>query len=43
MLECAHHLSYPQIIAHDGEIYMLYLGNQVGREGFGIARLEGEL
>jgi len=27
----------------DGSIYMLYLGNEVGRYGFGLARLEGEL
>jgi len=29
--------------AADGKIYMMYLGNQVGRFGFGLAELEGEL
>jgi hypothetical protein len=36
-------LSYPHVFDVDGETYMFYLGNQVGREGFGLARLEGEL
>jgi hypothetical protein len=36
-------ISYPHVFELDGETYMLYLGNQVGREGFGIARLEGSL
>jgi hypothetical protein len=36
-------LSYPHVFELDGETYLLYLGNQVGREGFGIARLEGAL
>ena len=27
----------------DGSIYMMYLGNQVGRHGFGLAVLEGGL
>jgi len=36
-------ISYPHVFELDGETYMFYLGNQVGREGFGIARLEGEL
>jgi len=27
----------------DGKTYMLYLGNSVGRYGFGLAELEGEL
>jgi len=36
-------LSYPHLYEHEGEIYMFYLGNGVGREGFGVARLEGEL
>jgi len=36
-------ISYPHIFGLDGETYMFYLGNQVGREGFGLARLEGEL
>jgi hypothetical protein len=36
-------ISYPHVFELDGSIYMLYLGNQVGRFGFGIARLEGNL
>jgi len=36
-------ISYPHILEIDGETYMFYLGNQVGREGFGLARLEGDL
>ncbi len=36
-------ISYPHVFELDGEIYMFYLGNQVGREGFGLARLEGTL
>jgi predicted GH43/DUF377 family glycosyl hydrolase len=31
-------ISYPHVFALDGEIYMLYLGNSVGRFGFGIAK-----
>jgi hypothetical protein len=36
-------ISYPHVFELDGEVYMFYLGNQVGREGFGLARLEGVL
>lgn len=36
-------IAYPHILELDGETYMFYLGNQVGREGFGLARLEGTL
>ena len=36
-------VSYPHIFELDQEIYMLYLGNQVGRYGFGLAKLEGTL
>ena len=36
-------VSYPHVFELDGATYMLYLGNQVGRHGFGLARLEGEL
>jgi hypothetical protein len=36
-------ISYPHVFELDGAIYMAYLGNQVGREGFGLARLEGSL
>jgi len=36
-------LSYPHVFHLDGSTWMLYLGNDVGREGFGLARLEGKL
>lgn len=36
-------ISYPHIFELDGKIYMFYLGNQVGKYGFGLAQLEGEL
>jgi hypothetical protein len=36
-------ISYPHVFELDGAIYMFYLGNQVGRFGFGLAKLEGEL
>lgn len=36
-------VAYPHIFELDKRIYMLYLGNQVGRYGFGLAVLEGEL
>lgn len=36
-------ISYPHVFELDGEIYMLYLGNAVGRYGFGLAQLEGQL
>ena len=35
--------SYPHVFELDGRIYMAYLGNQVGRGGFGLAVLDGEL
>lgn len=31
---------FPHVFALDGETYMLYLGNQMGRQGFGLARLK---
>ena len=34
-------VSYPHVFALDGKIYMAYLGNQVGRHGFGLAVLDG--
>ena len=34
-------VSYPHVFEVDGVIYMLYLGNHVGRWGFGLARLHG--
>jgi predicted GH43/DUF377 family glycosyl hydrolase len=36
-------VAYPHVFELDGNIYMLYLGNQVGRFGFGLAQLEGEM
>jgi hypothetical protein len=33
-------ISYPHVFELDNNVYMLYLGNQVGRFGFGLARLE---
>ena len=36
-------ISYPHIFELDGKIYLAYLGNQVGRYGFGLAVLDGEL
>ena len=36
-------VSYPHVFALDGRIYMAYLGDQVGRYGFGLAVLRGRL
>lgn len=36
-------ISYPHVFELDGKIYMAYLGNQVGRYGFGLAVLDGIL
>jgi hypothetical protein len=36
-------ISYPHVFELDGKTLMFYLGNQVGRHGFGIAELEGSL
>lgn len=36
-------ISYPHVFGLGGNTYMLYLGNQVGRHGFGLAELEGSL
>ncbi|MHA7653887.1 glycosylase [Mycobacterium sp. ML4] len=36
-------VAYPHIFVLDGTTYMLYLGNSVGRYGFGLAELKGEL
>lgn len=36
-------ISYPHVFELDGSIYMAYLGDQVGRYGFGLALLKGEL
>ena len=36
-------ISYPHVFAVDEKTYMAYLGDQVGRFGFGLAELEGSL
>ena len=36
-------VSYPHVFELDGKVYMAYLGDQVGRYGFGFAALEGSL
>lgn len=36
-------ISYPHVFELDNEVYMAYLGNEVGKYGFGIAKLEGNL
>lgn len=36
-------ISYPHVFDLGGKIYMAYLGNQVGRHGFGLAVLDGKL
>ena len=36
-------ISYPHVFELDGKTYMAYLGDQVGRHGFGLALLEGRL
>lgn len=36
-------VAYPHVFELDGEIYMMYIGNGVGRKGFGIAKLNGKL
>lgn len=36
-------ISYPHVFELDGKVYMAYLGNQVGRHGFGLAMLDGRL
>lgn len=36
-------ISYPHVFEVDGKTYMAYLGDQVGRHGFGLAVLEGRL
>jgi hypothetical protein len=36
-------ISYPHVFELDGRTYLAYLGNQVGRHGFGLAVLEGTL
>jgi len=36
-------ISYPHVFDLDGSTYMAYLGDQVGRYGFGLAVLDGRL
>lgn len=36
-------ISYPHVFELDGKTYLVYLGNQVGRNGFGLAVLDGKL
>ena len=36
-------ISYPHLFEVDGKTYMAYLGDQVGRFGFGLAMLDGRL
>jgi hypothetical protein len=36
-------ICYPHVFEVDNKIYMAYLGNQVGRYGFGLAELAGTL
>lgn len=36
-------ISYPHVFELNNKIYMAYLGNQVGRYGFGLAELDGLL
>lgn len=36
-------VSYAHVFELDGTIYMLYQGNQMGKSGFGLAKLEGNL
>jgi len=36
-------ISYPHVFEVDATVYMAYLGNDVGRHGFGLAKLVGTL
>lgn len=36
-------ISYPHVFELDGKVYLAYLGNGVGRYGFGLAELQGSL
>lgn len=36
-------VAYPHVFECNGKTYMLYLGNEVGKHGFGLAELEGEM
>ena len=35
-------VAYPHVFELDGDTYMLYIGNEVGRYGFGLAKLNGQ-
>jgi predicted GH43/DUF377 family glycosyl hydrolase len=35
-------VSYPHVFELDGQVYMLYLGNKVGKYGFGLAQMVTE-
>lgn len=35
-------IAYPHVFELDGNIFMFYLGNQVGRYGFGLAQLDAD-
>ena len=36
-------ISYPHVFELDGRTYLAYLGDQVGRYGFGLAVADGTL
>lgn len=36
-------VAYPHVFECNEKVYMLYLGNEVGKHGFGLAELRGEL
>jgi sucrose-6-phosphate hydrolase SacC (GH32 family) len=36
-------ISYPHVFELDGKTYLAYLGDQVGKNGFGLAVLDGAL
>jgi predicted GH43/DUF377 family glycosyl hydrolase len=36
-------IAYPHVFELDGNVFMLYIGNEVGRYGFGISELKGSL
>jgi hypothetical protein len=36
-------ISYPHVFELDGKVYLAYLGDQVGRYGFGLALADGVL
>jgi len=36
-------VAYPNVFCYEGALFMLYLGNEVGKCGFGLARLDGDL